>query len=149
VAAEVEAARVAAEAAAVAQAAADQVAADQAAEDARLAAEEPATTEAVSGYNAEVARVQDLLGLDRLPSSGEMQFVYGCDEGYIPASECAASGLPGGGPEQELCYPDSQGNCHATQVEADEFSQRWARIATAEECLFLVDGQCSGSPDGN
>ena len=52
-------------------------------------------------HDAEIARVQGLLGLDRQPTSGEMQLVHGCEEGYIPTSTCAEVGLSGGNPEPE------------------------------------------------
>ena len=35
------------------------------------------------------------------------------------------------------------------EEQAAEEAERWARIVEAEQCLFLVNGECSGSPDGN
>jgi hypothetical protein len=70
--------------------------------------------------------MQGLLGLDRQPTSGEMQLVHGCEEGYIPTSTCAEVGLSGGKPEPEQTQlsqgPDcpylNKGVCWDTQEEA-------------------------------
>src|SRR5664280_3310142 len=135
VATEQEVARVAAESSAAERYAADQSAADQSAADQaeadRIAAEEQSSAEETippiaTDHDAEIARVQGLLGLDRQPTSGEMQLVHGCEEGYIPTSTCAEVGLSGGKPEPEQTQlsqgPDcpylNKGVCWDTQEEA-------------------------------
>ena len=135
VATEQEVARVAAESSAAERSAADQSAADQSAADQaeadRIAAEEQSSAEETippiaTDHDAEIARVQGLLGLDRQPTSGEMQLVHGCEEGYIPTSTCAEVGLSGGKPEPEQTQlsqgPDcpylNKGVCWDTQEEA-------------------------------
>ena len=121
VAAEQEAERVAAESSAAAQSAADQSAADQAEAD-RIAAESTTQAPAAEWYDsrgwvspgtaqraldAGIPWGGDVPGYLRCgticgeePTSGEVQMANGCADGYIPASECAAQGIPGGGPER-------------------------------------------------
>lgn len=113
VAAEAEAQRVAAEAQAAAEAAqaeADRAAAEQAqaeAQAAEQAAAEAAAAEAepeaeddgplpgFSDQDADIKRLTDMYG--RAPSSGEMQQMYGCEQGYI-TSGCEGFNVPAPAP---------------------------------------------------
>jgi len=105
-AAKVAAAKARAAKAAAAKAAAEQAEAEQATEVAQptnTVEQEPAvppptnTVEReglpIYDHDAEISRVKQLLGLDREPTSGEMQLVAGCDQGYIDPATCSNAGL--------------------------------------------------------
>ena len=156
IAAKKEAARVAAEKEAAEQAAAEQAAAEQAAAEQAAAEQAAAEQAAAEQAAAEQAAAEQEAAEQAAQSEGWYD-----ERGWVSpetAARAIAAGITPGEnvPNYLRCgticgESPTSGEIQSQYLEEQAAEQEalQSRIIEAEECLFIVDGQCSGGPPGN